>query len=158
MLHFLNTVIGPLSWTSILWFPLVVSTMIWHFTKFSNISQIEMVGYSSTKSGEEYVAEEFPTQHGSCNKDINDTFNFWSIQWGKSSACKRNQSSEPLDNPVMKFIFYNLQGQRVWWARQNFSGIAITLPDYIGLAETTLLTQMKGEKCIMRTILSQNGT
>ena len=145
MLHFLNTVIGPLSWTSILWFPLVVSTMIWHFTKFSNISQIEMVGYSSTKSGEEYVAEEFPTRHGSCNKDINDTFNFWSIQWGKSSACKRNQSSEPLDNPVMKFIFYSLQGQRVWWARQNFSGIAITLPDYIGLAETTLLTQMKGE-------------
>ena len=78
-----------------------------------------MVGYSSTKSGEEDVAEEFPTWHGcrsgdrSCNKDINNTFNFWCIQCGKPSACKRNQSAEPLDNAVMKFIFYSLQGQRV---------------------------------------------
>ena len=30
------------------------------FKKFSNISQIVMVGYSSTKSGEEDVAEEVP--------------------------------------------------------------------------------------------------
>ena len=59
----------------------------------------------------------------------------------------------------MKFIFYSLQGQRVWWPRKNFNGIAITLPDYIGLAETTLLTQMKGGKMHNDDeVLSQNGT